>query len=481
MPKVTIPDTEILYHLVCFDENGIERTDDEHGKLSEVVLTTLTEKPVTDVFVISHGWKGDIPAAVDQYNRWIKAMADCEIDLDRIRMICPEYHPLLVGLHWPSLPWGNEALGSQPGTADAVEFSPGSTEEHSADYYPCLTPTELATEAFEIILEYERTHGSSKEKPPREILFACKVLYQESGLIGGGVDSAPGSDHMPFDPLSFFELLEAQVPASDIPELDDQIPSYGADKNFASRAPGWIVSLLQQLSFWKMKDRARNFGQSGGFSLLNQLLTAAPEARFHVMGHSFGCIVASSVLSGPNGVGHLVRPVDTLFLVQGALSHWSFAEDIPYSNTPGYFHPVVREQKIKGPLVTTRSKYDSAVGVLYPMASKVKGDVCFAPAGQPDLPEIGALGAWGANGIDTVAVNSPMLPGTRPYRFEPGRIYNLEASQYISKIENQTSGAHNMIAEPEVAHAFWEAILSVIPQKLNGSKSGLTQPANSAS
>lgn len=479
MPKVTIPETDILYHLVCFDENGNERADDEDGKLSEVVVSTLTEKPVTDVFLISHGWKGDIPAAIDQYNRWIKAMADCEIDIDRVRTACPEFNPLLVGLHWPSLPWGNEQLAGQPETTDSVEFSHGTTDEHTADYYPCLTPTDLANEALEIILGYERTHGDSKEKPPREILFACKVLYQESGLIGGGLDSAPGSDHHPFDPLTFYELLEAQVPASDIPAFDDQIPSYGTDKNFASRAPGWIVSLLQQLSFWKMKDRARSFGQSGGFHFLNQLLTTAPDARFHVMGHSFGCIVASSVLSGPNGAGHLVRPVDTLFLVQGALSHWSFAEDIPHSNRPGYFHPVVREQKIKGPLVTTRSKYDSAVGVLYPMASKVKGDVCFAPAGQqPDLPEIGALGAWGANGIDTVAVNSPMLPATRLYRFEPGRIYNLEASQYISKIENQTSGAHNMIAEPEVAHAFWEAVLSVIPGKTSRPPSAPTTPVN---
>lgn len=478
MPKVTVPKTDILYDLVCFDENGTERTDDEHGKLSEGVLSRLTENPVTDVFLLSHGWKGDIPAAIDQYNLWIKAMADCEIDIDRLRMICPHYHPLLVGLHWPSLPWGNEQLGSHSAETGTVDFSSGNGHQYSAGYYPCLTPTDLATEALEIILEYERTHAGSKDKPPREILFACKVLYQESGLIGGGLSAAPGHDHDPFDPLALYELIEAQVPASEIPEFDTQSPNYG--DNFASRAPGWVVSLLQQLSFWKMKERARNFGQSGGFQLLNQLLAAAPEARFHVMGHSFGCVVASSIVGGPNGIGQLVRPVDTLFLVQGALSLWSYAEDIPYGpGGPGYYHPVVREQKIKGPLVTTRSKYDSAVGVLYPMASKVSGDACFATADEPKPPEIGALGSYGAHGLNSIVVDSPMLPATRLYRFEPGRIYNLEASQYISKIENKTSGAHNMIAEPEVAHAFWEAILSVIPGKMSRPQSGL--PVSSGS
>jgi len=33
------------------------------------------DEKVTDVFFTSHGWKGDMPAAIEQYDRWVAAMA----------------------------------------------------------------------------------------------------------------------------------------------------------------------------------------------------------------------------------------------------------------------------------------------------------------------------------------------------------------------------------------------------------------------
>jgi hypothetical protein len=47
----------------------------------------------------------------------------------------------------------------------------------------------------------------------------------------------------------------------------------------------------------------------------------------------------------------------------------------------------------------------------------------------------------------------------QPYDFERGRLYNIDGSQYIAKMESLSSGAHNDIAHPEVAHAMWSAIL----------------------
>ena len=45
------------------------------------------------------------------------------------------------------------------------------------------------------------------------------------------------------------------------------------------------------------------------------------------------------------------------------------------------------------------------------------------------------------------------------YGFEPGHIYNLEASHVI-KNGGGFSGAHSDIAHPEVAHAMWQAVLA---------------------
>src|SRR5947208_2482105 len=114
--------TDLMYYLIAFDANGHERSDDRDGLMSERVLDVLSNEPITDVFLFSHGWQGDVPSARDQYGRWIAAMARCTSDIERVRQARPTFQPLLVGLHWPSLPWGDEELGGS-----TVSFDPTST------------------------------------------------------------------------------------------------------------------------------------------------------------------------------------------------------------------------------------------------------------------------------------------------------------------------------------------------------------------
>src|SRR5207248_3302769 len=161
---------------------------------------------------ISHGWKGDMPAAREQYGRWIGAMAQCAGDIARMRQVRPGFLPLLIGLHWPSLPYGDESVGG------GVSF----------------------------------------------------------GVAGG-------------DPVEALIEQAAQEEAV----------------SFGIFGLGGILSLLLQLSFWKMKDRARQFGETGGFDLLTTLQRTAAErdVRFHLMGHSLGCIVVSATVAGPGGKG----------------------------------------------------------------------------------------------------------------------------------------------------------------------------------
>ena len=59
-----------------------------------------------------------------------------------------------------------------------------------------------------------------------------------------------------------------------------------------------------------MKKRARKVGEAGMHDVLNRLQERGTNARIHLMGHSFGCIVMSSMLGGPNCVAPLVRPVE---------------------------------------------------------------------------------------------------------------------------------------------------------------------------
>ena len=103
------------------------------------------------------------------------------------------------------------------------------------------------------------------------------------------------------------------------------------------------------------------------------------------MGHSFGCIVVSSMLRGADAT---CAKASSALLVQGAMSLWSYAEDLPgKAGTPGYFRPLVESRSVTGPIVVTTSKFDSAVGTLYPLAAGAARQVAFVGAGARSLPK----------------------------------------------------------------------------------------------
>jgi hypothetical protein len=175
------------------------------------------------------------------------------------------------------------------------------------------------------------------------------------------------------------------------------------------------------------------------------------------MGHSFGCVVMSATLAGPPTDNALVRPVDSVALLQGALSLWSYTSDIPYaSGQPGYFHRIFSEGRVAGPFVTTQSEHDRAVGTMYPLAAGVARQVTFAPG---ELPKYGALGTFGVRGPDPDVVDMEMLPADGSYNIAQGKVYNLNSSQYICEMQSLAAGAHSDLAHPEVAHAVWEAMM----------------------
>ena len=148
---------------------------------------------------------------------------------------------------------------------------------------------------------------------------------------------------------------------------------------------------VRQLSFWAMKHRAVHVGETGVHALLTGLQQAAPGARFHLMGHSFGCIVVSAAISGPLAQGtitsRLPRPVNSLFLVQGALSLWSFAERLPFPpNAPGYFRPIdLAPALVSGPIVTTRSTFDRAVGTFFPLGARLGHELLLGDGGPAGI------------------------------------------------------------------------------------------------
>src|SRR5262249_5597169 len=124
---------------------------------------------------------------------------------------------------------------------------------------------------------------------------------------------------------------------------------------------GDLLAPLRVLSFWRMKDRARSFGESGEKEWLRKMPQAAAgrEARFHLMGHSLGCIAVPAMTAGSSEATMAPCPVHSILLAQGAVSLWAYCPKIPYAkDKAGVFNRVVKHNRVKGAIVTTLSEHD---------------------------------------------------------------------------------------------------------------------------
>jgi hypothetical protein len=368
-----LPNSDVRYGLIGFDAQGQERTDDPDGLMSHRLLQLAAQESFTNIFLFSHGWRGDVPAAIAQYDRWMSAFLDRAPDLQLAKHRFPRFKPLLVGVHWPSEPWGQEELGG------AGFGAPGgiSAEDLLKSYADRLGDSPAVRQCLSVLVDEARRNAAAEElsDPARDAYVA---LNEALGLGSGGASAPPDADRVEFDPDEAFAATNED------------------EASFGGWNLGGILGPLRLLSYWTMKKRARTIGEGGLHTFLKNL-QEANAARVHLMGHSFGCIVVSGMVGGPDGHGPLLRPVSSLALVQGAVSLWSYSPQIPLSGAgAGYFSHVLGDGKIAGPLVTTRSKNDDAVGFFYPLASRLRGSAAFAPG---SFPEYGAIGAYGIQGL----------------------------------------------------------------------------------
>jgi hypothetical protein len=427
------------YHLVSFDAAGAERPE-AAGPYSRELTGLLAREPVTDVFVLSHGWMADVPAAQRQYGAWVAAMAGCPDDEAAARARPGGFRPLVVGVHWPSRAWADEELGpasfAVPPTAagaTGTDQAVGRLVEATA---AALTDIPTVRDAVRTIVE------AALEDPvpatlPVEVRKAYEQLDEAADLGAEGEGASPGDDRAPFDSETAYQAM-----------LLEDLSSFGG------LSLGGLMAPLRVLTFWHMKRRAREVGVGGVTALLSALQTAAPEARFHLMGHSFGCIVVSSAVAS---LGEESRPIASMALVQGAMSLWSFCSAIPSSpGRAGYFRRVLADGLVEGPVVVTTSVHDRAVRTFYPIGAGARGQVDYGPEG---LPTYGAIGTFGVRGTGVQAVDEDLHPVDEAYEFLPGHVLNLRGDDVIRESAG-VMGAHSDITKPPVAHAVWQAALS---------------------
>lgn len=182
----------------------------------------------------------------------------------------------------------------------------------------------------------------------------------------------------------------ANAPAASAPAVAAVAPTEAGPAAEASALPDprWIV---RAASVWMMKDRAGAVGANGVSRLVRSVL-AGSSARVHLVGHSYGGKV---VLSAVEGGGSVSRPVDSILLLEPAVSAYSFAAQVPHTRGAGKYRVVL--DRVRQPILSTFSEDDWPLTQIYQYAVVRGRDLGEATPPQPPPPpnRYAALGGFG--------------------------------------------------------------------------------------
>jgi hypothetical protein len=200
-------------------------------------------------------------------------------------------------------------------------------------------------------------------------------------------------------------------------------------------------------TYYQMKSRAGTVGSKGVADLLRRVRAAKPDIRIHLVGHSFGGRLVIAAAHELPGNTDLV----TMSLLQAAFSHNGLSEGFGEAKKEkGFFRALMDEKRISGPVIITHTKNDKAVGIAYPLASRIAGQNAAALGDQND--PYGGMGRNGAQKTKEADNRFTLgLPGTA-YSFEKGKIHNI-SSDLIQD--------HSDVRRIEVAYAILSAAGSI--------------------
>ncbi|MGO9081510.1 MAG: hypothetical protein ACLQDY_21130 [Streptosporangiaceae bacterium] len=374
---------------------------------------------ITDVFVLSHGWNNSVDSARSLYQAMFTLLAGM------LGAGLPA--SAAVGVFWPSLLFPED------------DPSGPATPSTGAQLAAALAP------AFPGQQQNLTTMGTMLDQQPQD----SGQLEQFHQLASGLVTSLPLAPEdagpqaaITGDTSAVFGHAAAMAQTSG-PSAE------GLPNPFQALWSG-AREVLRTMSYYEMKNRAGVIGQNGLGPLLGRLAPAGSPLRIHLMGHSFGARLVSFSLTGlPATAIGAASPVKSLTLIQGAFSHFSFANPSPCQAVPsGALAGVLN--RVDGPLLSTFSAADRAVGWWYPAASML------AHQDAESLTDL--VYQWGGMGHDgfqqsPAGTTMPLQAQGQPYPFVTGGVYLLDANAVICADLSPFSGAHSDIQHPQVLWA----------------------------
>ncbi len=408
----------LRYYEVDFNADGTLNTSAGNGDGGLAVA--VNAGGITDLFVLSHGWNNGVDSARDLYQAMFGLLAG-QLGAHRSTSAA-------VGVIWPSLLFPDD----DPATAPQVP----STGAQLAD---ALAP------AFPSQQSQVTTIGQLLDQRPQDPNALIEFHDLAKGLVttpAQGVEDTGEAALMTADTATAFGHAAAMTPQS-------AGNAEGIGNPFVGLWNG-AREVLRTMSYYEMKNRAGVVGQRGLGPLLAKLSGPGGVPRIHLMGHSFGArLVAYSLAGLRQDQTGAASPVKSLTLIQGAFSHFTFGAPLMIDpNRSGALAGVAN--RVDGPLLATFSGADRAVGWWYPAASML--------ANQDSESATDLVYRWGAMGHDGYQQN-PAPDGQvlqvagKPYGFESGTFYDLDANAVICANQSAFSGAHSDIRHPEILWA----------------------------
>ena len=431
------------------DIAGIPYVEAQFDKNGALLADVNLPAGVTDLFVVSHGWNNNADAARRLYRSLFENFAAVAAQGDSTGRSFA-----VVGVIWPSKEFDElVAVASASGSQGAASLGGDDPESRRALEMKLERMKETFVEPAQrqLLDEAKALLPDLEEKASARRAFVAKIRALLDPTAAGKEDASESFFKDDGDELMKNLKVEEE-------DLDEEVADSGGSASLPLGAPrpaaaaegaaglkeilsgfkAAAMNILNFTTYFEMKARAGAVGKNGVAKLIDRL--AAQVQRIHLVGHSFGGRVVTATAA--NSTTDKIR---SLNLLQTAFSHNGFSK-----TKGGFFRTVVDQNRVKGPILVTHTKNDKAVGVAYPLASRINGDRTAAFGDEND--EFGGIGRNGAQQMQPgETVRGKLLSVGSAYAFEAGKFFNLEASQFIRN--------HGDVTGKEVAHAIRRAVL----------------------
>lgn len=442
------------------DIKGIPYSTAEFDKKGALIKAPSVPADTTDLIVVSHGWNNDRQAAETLYRKLFENFADLTAqDADiQARTIA------IVGVIWPSkkfdeLMTESSALSPQAGGAAAA----GGHVNKAASQAAMHAAIDRAAPLFDDADAAEKIAALHNLIPQleddtdiqQEFVETLRKLVEPTGLDAAEHSSNDGSVIFFEDSADVVFERAAQEPvavpaAEDSDAANDEGAAAGLIGDLFSGATRAVTSLLNLTTYYEMKKRAGTVGKNGVAPLIDRLAAKLGKLnRIHLVGHSFGGRLVTAAAANA-----VTDKIHSLVLLQAAFSHNGFSK-----TQNGFFRSMVDNQRVKGPIVVTHTRNDTAVGRAYPLASRISGVNAASLGDANDV--FGGIGSNGAQRMEdgeVVGAINALLPSGQAYAWQPGKFHNLESSAFI--VDPNGGDAHGFVYVPQVAWAISRVIVS---------------------